>query len=94
MKDNYTGRHRFLSAPSQEVTRDDLARVSATGGTGSGVYSGTVLSYSSVSDEAVVQLDGGQAGTYLNFTGAALVAGNKVLVTSTDSSAVVMAKKA
>jgi hypothetical protein len=89
VKDTLNGRQRYVKTPSTTVSRSDLARVVAQ--IGSGVYEGTVDSYDAVADEAYVKVEGLQTLPYLNYTGVALVAGAKVLVTTADNQAVVVA---
>lgn len=93
MKEDLTGRQRVTVAPVANVTTKDLKRILSS--TPSGVAPGTVVSYDSNGDSAVINVAGlATPGTYVNYTGVALAPGNKVLVTVADEIAVVMSKRA
>jgi hypothetical protein len=93
MKEDLTGRQRVTVAPPANVTANDLRKVLAT--SPSGVAPGTVVSYDAEADGAVVAVAGlSSPGTYVNYSGVALAAGNKVLVTVANNIAVVMSKRA
>lgn len=90
MKDDYTGRQRFLNV-SSKVTRDDLQRVTAQVASGE-FFIGDVISYDIATGEVVADAGTGPAA-YSNFSTLAYEAGDEALLSIAGTARAVVGRR-